>query len=75
MVKTIVAKNGKKIRVVYGIDPSLTESDKEMDKRASAAIKAAINKAVVCKKPIARYDKEQKKAYLEFPGGLKQYAK
>ena len=40
MIKTIVAKNGKKIRVVYGIDPSLTESDKEMDKRASAAIKA-----------------------------------
>ncbi len=75
MIKTIITKSGQKVRVVYGKDPSLTESDREMDIRANEAIKAALNKAVVCKKPIARYDKECKKAYLEFPGGLKQYAK
>lgn len=75
MIKTIVTKDGVKIRIVYGDDPFLTESDKEMDRRASEAIKAAINKAIVCKKPIAKYDKERKKAYLEFPGGIKQYTK
>ena len=75
MIKTIVTKDGVKIRVVYGNDPFLPESDKEMDRRATEAIKVAINKAIVCKKPIAQYDKERKKAYLEFPGGIKQYIK
>jgi len=39
------------------------------------AVKAAINKARVCKKPIAGYDKENKKAYIEYANGDIKYAK
>jgi hypothetical protein len=46
-----------------------------MDARAVEAVKAAINKARVCKKPIAGYDKENKKAYIEYANGDIKYAK
>ena len=42
----------------------ISDNDMEMDLRASAAVKAALNKAEICKKPIAKYDKEKKKAYV-----------
>lgn len=44
-----------------------------MDKRAAYAVKAAIKKAKVCKKPIAKYDAVQKKAYIEYANGTKKY--
>lgn len=51
----------------------LTPDDQEMDKRAKAAVKAAINKAKVCQKPIAKYDARKKKAYVILPNGDKEY--
>lgn len=54
---------------------SLTENDREMDVRARAAVNAAIAKAKVCKKPIARYDVKTRKAYLEYPNGEREYVK
>ena len=51
----------------------LTESDREMDERAVEAVKAAINKAKICKKPIAGYDKEKKRAYVEYANGERKY--
>lgn len=53
---------------------TLTESDSEMDARAVAAVNAAINKAKICKKPIAKYDKAKKAAYIEYANGEKKYA-
>ena len=53
----------------------LTPEDKELDERASAAVKSAIKKAKICKKPIAKYDSRKKKAYLKMPNGEKKYAK
>ena len=47
----------------------ISDNDMEMDLRASAAVKAALNKAEICKNPIAKYDKEKKKAYVEYPSG------
>lgn len=47
----------------------MTENDKEMDYRARKAVEMAIEKARICKKPIARYDAETKRAYLEYPNG------
>ena len=44
-----------------------------MSKRASHAVKAAIKKAKVCKKPVAKYDVVQKKAYIEYANGTKKY--
>lgn len=53
----------------------LTPEDQEMDKRAKAAVKSAINKAKVCKKPIAKYDSRKKQAYVKMPNGDKKYVK
>lgn len=45
----------------------ISEKDAEMDKRAAAAVEAAIKKLEVRKKPIAKYDPVTNKAYLEYP--------
>ncbi|MCD7778124.1 MAG: hypothetical protein LUH47_06450 [Clostridiales bacterium] len=55
-------------------DKYLSESDKEMDARAEQAVKAAIEKAEFCKKPVARYDMTAHKSYIEYPDGRRQYA-
>ena len=47
--------------------------DKDMDIRAKEAVKAALEKAKVCKKPIARYDIETKRAYIEDAEGNRRY--
>ena len=41
--------------------------------RAKEAVKAALEKAKVCKKPIARYDIEAKRAYIEDAEGNRRY--
>ncbi len=56
------------------IQNELTPNDIEMDKRANAAVKAAIERAKICKKPIARYDAATKRAYLEYADGSREYA-
>jgi hypothetical protein len=53
----------------------LSDGEVEMDNRASYAVKAAVKKAQICKKPVARYDAERRKAYMEFADGDRQYAK
>ena len=45
----------------------------EMDYRAEEAVKAALHRAKVCKKPIARYDMDTKRAYIEYPNGERKY--
>lgn len=73
---TVSTKSGKVIKVVSQEEKStLTVSDNEMDKRAVEAVKAAIDKAKICKKPIAGYDKEKKLAYVEYANGERKYAK
>lgn len=42
--------------------------------RAVETVKAAINKAKICKKPIAGYDKEKKQAYVGYANGERKYA-
>lgn len=70
---TASTKNGKLIKVISREEEkkTLTVSDNEMDKRE---VKAAINKAKICKKPIAGYDKEKKTAYIEYANGERKYA-
>ena len=74
---TVSTKSGIVIKVVSQEEEksTLTVSDNEMDKRAVEAVKAAINKAKICKKPIAGYDKEKKLAYVEYANGERKYAK
>ncbi|RHS21588.1 hypothetical protein DWV68_13930 [Roseburia sp. AF12-17LB] len=73
---TISTKNGKIIKVVSRQEEKeiLSVSDSEMDRRAVEAVKAAINRAKICKKPIAGYDKEKKAAYIEYANGNRKYA-
>ena len=65
----------QKIKVIDSSQHSdyISDADAEMDKRAVAAVRAAISKAEVCKKPIAKYDINRKQAYLEYPDGRKEY--
>jgi len=51
----------------------ITESDAEMDSRATAAVKSALDRAKVCKKPVAKYDVITKRAYVEYSDGEKRY--
>ena len=37
------------------------------------AVKAALHRAKVCKKPVARYDMDTKRAYIEYPNGERKY--
>ena len=73
---TVSTKSGKVIKVVTSEEEknTLTVSDNEMDARATEAVKAAINKAKFCKKPVAGYDKENKVAYIEYANGERKYA-
>ena len=61
---TVSTKSGRIIKVVSREEEksTLTESDNEMDKRAVEAVKAAINKAKICRvckweKKICKYRK------------------
>lgn len=75
-MEIVKTKSGKIIKVVSHEEEKniLTVSDREMDERAVEAVKAAINKAKICKKPIAGYDKEKKRAYVEYANGERKYA-
>lgn len=59
--------------VKHNKNRTLTDNDKIMDTRAQSAVKDAINKSNICGKPIAKYDVNQKKAYLEYADGRKEY--
>lgn len=54
---------------------AITPTDVEMDLRAKEAVKSAINRAKTCKKPIARYDRVNRKAYIETANGEKIYVR
>lgn len=51
----------------------ISESDAAMDERAKEAVRTAIEKAVFCKKPVAKYDLESKRAYIEYANGKIKY--
>ena len=50
-------------------ESSITAEDADMDNRAKNAVRAAINRAQVCKKPIEIYDAKTKKVYIENADG------
>ena len=69
-MKYIVKKIGNmSVKVIINEDMSscegsISSSDAEMDKRAAAAVRSAIYRAKVCKKPVARYDVATKRAFF-----------
>ena len=55
------------------VSQNISKNDAEMDKRATAAVDLAIQKAKVCQKPIGKYDAESGRAYMEYADGRKEY--
>lgn len=51
----------------------LFSSDIEMDARARQAVKVAIEKPKFCKKSVAWYDTETKRACIEYVDGTRKY--
>ena len=74
MSKVIII-NGRAVKIIDNTEKqdNLSQEDKDMDIRAKEAVKAALEKAKVCKKPIARYDIETKRAYIEDAEGNRRY--
>ena len=75
MIRTIKL-NGNRSVTVVSEDSShsvISDADAEMDARAKEAVKSAINRARTCKKPIARYDRVSRRAYIETSDGKKTY--
>jgi len=70
-MRIIKYKSGRKIKVVEVSEHSkyISKNDEEMDTRAVEAVRAAVNKAKICQKPIARYDTRTKKVYVEYADG------
>ena len=67
-------RNGRfSVTVIENETDVLTLSDAEMNNRAKAAVKAAIDKAKLCKKPVAKYDSASGRAYVEYASGEKKY--
>ncbi len=75
MSKAVLLNDNRLVTVVSPENSNavLSETDIEMDYRAREAVKAAINRAEICKKPIARYDAVNKKAYLQTADNKKIY--
>lgn len=71
----VININGMTVKVIDNTEKqdNLSQEDKDMDVRAKEAVKAALEKAKVCKKPIARYDIETKRAYIEDAEGNRRY--
>ena len=63
----------KEIKIKNKLDFTFGIPDEEITKRFQAAVADSINKAKQLGLPIALYDKESKKAYLEYPDGRREY--
>lgn len=75
MMSMISKKQSSSIKVinVSKRDEYISRQDHEMDLRAIEAVKAAVDKAKICNKPIAKYDRKTQKVYIEYASGEKKY--
>lgn len=74
MIRTI-KKGNRIVKIVpeQDVQTVVTPDDAEMDKRVKAAVKSELDRATICKKPIAKYDRDSKRAYIRLPDGKKKY--
>ena len=63
----------KELRIKNKLDFTFGIPDEEITKRFQAAVTDSINKSKQLGLPIALYDKESKKAYIEYPDGRREY--
>ena len=74
-MSTVELRSGRKIKVVTAVEQQgvISNRDAEIDARAVQAVKSAVKKAEFCKKPVAKYDKVAKKAYVQYADGVRKY--
>ncbi len=77
MSRTIKLRDNRSVTIVPAGSSrtAISENDAEMDLRARETVKSAINRAKICKKPIAKYDRISKRAYIETADGEKKYVR
>lgn len=75
MRRTVKLSGDRSVTIVSASssDTVISNNDAEMDKRVQEAVRSAINRATVCKKPIAKYDRVKRKAYIVTADGEKNY--
>lgn len=76
MNRTVKLSDNRSVTVIIEDGSSntiISKNDAEMDARAREAVKYAIRRAEVCKKPIAKYDRVRGAAYIETADGEKLY--
>ena len=73
MSKTVKLSDNRSVTIVSASSTPISQNEAEMDNRAREAVKSAIHKAKTCRKPIARYDRITKKAYIETEDGRRVY--
>lgn len=73
MSRTVKLIGNRSVTIVSESSAVISQNEAEMDNRAREAVKSAIHKAKTCRKPIARYDRASKKAYIETEDGRRVY--
>lgn len=73
MSKTVKLSGNRLVTIVSSSNRTISKNEAEMDIRAREAVRSAIHKAKTCKKPIARYDRVRKMAYIETEDGRRVY--
>lgn len=73
MSKTVKLSGNRLVTIVSSSNRTISKNEAEMDNRAREAVRSAIHKAKTCKKPIARYDRVRKMAYIETEDGRRVY--
>lgn len=73
MSRTVKLSGNRVVTIMSSSSITISQNEVEMDNRAREAVKSAIHKAKTCRKPIARYDRVSKKAYIETEDGRRVY--
>ena len=73
MSRTVKLSGNRVVTIMSSSSITVSQNEVEMDNRAREAVKSAIHKAKTCRKPIARYDRVSKKAYIETEDGRRVY--
>ena len=78
MLQKLAAGIGRTLRITFITKEeaevnTITEIEAEEDRLIKRSVLEAIAKAKACGKPVARYDTEKKKAFLEYEDGSREY--
>ena len=78
ILQKLAAGIGRKLRITFITKEeaevnTIAEIEAEEDRLIKRSVLEAVAKAKACGKPVARYDTEKKKAFLEYEDGHREY--